>query len=179
MKALNMLFQMRYGSLLSSKRLQSTIQKCRGPLVETGQTQKATKWHKFWCDLKCIKSDIFKENVGQLLNLGHFETTKWKLRKIGWSRPEKSKLKKGWFGRKQNNTTLRVGKKQGVAEPFGLSLGHFLGLSWLLYLIWKRDIWAICWLKDFEFFQLNSYFLSIFLSRAGLMQVSSTFWADT
>ena len=26
------------------------------------------------------------------------------------------------FGNKQNNTTLRVGRKQGVAEPFGLSL---------------------------------------------------------
>ena len=44
------------------------------------------------------------------------------------------------FGTKQNNTTLRVGKKQGVAESFGLSLGHLSELSRLSYLIWKRDI---------------------------------------
>ena len=35
--------------------------------------------------------------------------------------PEKSKLEKGRFGSKQNNTTLRVGKRQVVAEHFGLS----------------------------------------------------------
>ena len=56
-------------------------------------------------------------------------------KKIGWPRPEKSKLEKGWFGSEQTNTTLRVGKKQGVAEHFGLSLGHFLELSRLSYLI--------------------------------------------
>ena len=75
------------------------------------------------------------ENVGQLLNLDHFETAKSNFKKIGWPRPEKSKLEKGWFGSKHSNTTLRVGKKHGVAEPFGLSLGHFLELSRLSYLI--------------------------------------------
>ena len=43
MKALNMPFQMRYGSLLSSKQWLSTIPKCRGHLVEASSTQKATK----------------------------------------------------------------------------------------------------------------------------------------
>ena len=179
MKALNMLFQMRYGSLLSSRRLQSTIQKCRGPLVEASPTPKATKWPKVWCGLKCIKSDIFKENVAQYLNLGHLETAKPFFKKIGWFRPEKSKLEKGWFGSKQDNSTLRVGKKHGVAEPFRLSLGHFWELSKLSYLIWKKDIWTICWFKIFEFFQTNCYFLSMFLSWAGLIKVRSTFWADT
>ena len=117
--------------------------------------------------------------MGQLLNLDHLDTAKWNFNEIGWPKPEKSKLEKGWFGSEENTSTLRVGKKQGVAEPFCLSLGHFLGLSWLLYLIWKRDIWAICWLKDFEFFQSNSYISGIFLSRAGLIQVSSTIWAVT
>ena len=82
MKALHMLFQMRYGSLLSSRRLQSTIQKCRGHLVEASPTPKATKWPKVWCGLKCIKSDIFKENVAQYLNLGHLETAKQISRKL-------------------------------------------------------------------------------------------------
>ena len=50
-------------------------------------------------------------------------------------RPEKLEFEKGWFESKQNHTTLRVDKKQGVAEPFGLSLGHFLELSKLSYLI--------------------------------------------
>ena len=47
-----------------------------------------------------------------------FGAMKIQFQKIGWSRPEKTKLEKGWFGSKQNNTTLRVGNKQGVAEPF-------------------------------------------------------------
>ena len=63
------------------------------------------------------------------------ETWKSNFKKFGWSRPEKPKLEKGWFGIKQNITTLRVGKKQGVAEPFGLSLGHLLELRRLSYLI--------------------------------------------
>ena len=158
MKALSMLFQMRYGSLLSSRKLQSTSPKCRGYLVEVGALKKATKWHKVWCGLKCTKSVIILKNMCQLLNLDHLETAKWNYKKIGWSRPEKFKFEKGWFESKQNNTTLRAGKKQGVAEPFGLSLGHFLELSRLSYLIWKRDIWAICRLNNLIFFQTNSYF---------------------
>ena len=63
-----------------------------------------------------------------MLNLNHFETTESNSKKIGWPRPEKPKLAKEWFGSEQNNITLRVGKKQRVAEPFGLSLGHFLEL---------------------------------------------------
>ena len=174
-----MLFQMRYGSLLSSRRLQSTIQKCRGHLVEASPTPKATKWPKVWCGLKCIKSDILKENVAQYLNLGHLETAKPIFKKIGWFRLEKSKLEKGWFGSKQDNSTLRVGKKHGVAEPFRLSLGHFLELSRLSYLIWKGDIWAICWSKNFEFFQPNRYFLNILLSGSGVYYRSSRFWSVT
>ena len=158
MKALSMLFQMRYGSLLSSRKLQSTSPKCRGYLVEVGALKKATKWHKVWCGLKCTKSVIILKNMGQLLNLDHLEKAKWNYKKIGWPRPEKLKFEKGWFESKQNNTTLRAGKKQGVAEPCGLSLGHFMELSRLSYLIWKRYIWSICWLKNFEFFKQIAIF---------------------
>ena len=56
--------------------------------------------------------------MDQYLNLGHLETAKSNFTKICWIRPEKLNIEKGWFGSKQNNTTLRVGKKQGVAEPF-------------------------------------------------------------
>ena len=126
LKALNMPSQMRHGSLLSSWKWQSINPKCRGPMVEASPTQKATKWHKVWWGLKGIKSDIFKENEVQKLNLGHFETTKWKTQKIGWSRPEKSKLEKGWFGSKQSNTTLRVDKKQGLLNL----LPCHLAISW-------------------------------------------------
>ena len=73
--------------------------------------------------------------MGQLLNLDHFKTSRTKFKEIGWSRPEKPKLEKGWFGSKHNSTTLRVGKKHGVAEPFGLSLSHSLELNRLSYLI--------------------------------------------
>ena len=73
--------------------------------------------------------------MGNLLNLNHLETARSNFKKDCWVRPEKPKLEKRWFGSKHNNATLRVGKKQGVAEHFGLSLGHFLGLSWLSYLI--------------------------------------------
>ena len=117
--------------------------------------------------------------MGQLLNLEHLETAQVIFKKIGWPRLEKSKLEKGWFGRKQSKSTLRVGMKQGVAEPFGLSLGHFLELSRLSYLIWKGDIWAICWSKNFEFFQPNRYFLNILLSGSGVYYRSSRFWSVT
>ena len=95
MKALNMLFQMRYGSLLSSRRLQSTIQKCRGHLVEAGTLQKATKYHKVWCDLKYTKSVKISKNMGQFLNLDHLEMSKSNFKKFCHSRPEQSKLEKG------------------------------------------------------------------------------------
>ena len=39
-------------------------------------------------------------------------------------------LKKRWFGCEQNNCTLRVGKKQGVAEPFFFKC--HLAISWSL-----------------------------------------------
>ena len=162
MKVLNMLSQMRYDNLFCSKKWLSTIPKCRGYLVEVGALQKATKWHKVWCGLKCTKSVIILKNMGQLLNLDHLETTKWNYKKIGWPRPEKLKFEKGWFESKQNHTTLRVDKKQGVAEPFGLSLGHFMELRWQSYLFWKRDIWAIRWLKIFEFFKQIAIFKAYF-----------------
>ena len=73
--------------------------------------------------------------MGLLINLDHLEAKKSDFKKIGQLRPEKSKFEKGWFSSKENNTTLSVGKKQGVAEPFGMSLGHFLELSRLSYLI--------------------------------------------
>ena len=75
-----------------------------------------------WC--KLIKSVIFLENTGLLSNLGLLETTKSNVKKVFWFRPDKSELEKGEIGREQNNTALRVGKKQGVPEPFKLSLGH-------------------------------------------------------
>ena len=64
------------------------------------------------------------ENVGWLLNLDHLETAKVNFKKIGWPRSEKSKLEKGWFGSKQDNSTLRVGKKHGVAVTW-----PFLGVE--------------------------------------------------
>ena len=64
--------------------------------------------------------------MGQLLNLEHLETAKSKFNKIGWSRPEKSKLEKGWFGSKPNNTTLRVGKKQELLNL----LDCHMAISW-------------------------------------------------
>ena len=100
--------------------------------------------------------------MSQLLNLGHLETTKPNFKKFGWSRPEKHKLEKGWFGSNQSNSTLWVGHKQGVSEPFGLSLGHFSEFSKLSYLIWKRGDWAICWLKNIDNCTTNIYFTSIF-----------------
>ena len=74
---------------------------------------------------------------------------------------------------------LWVGQTQRVPEPFGLWPGHFLELNKLAYLIWKRRVWAICWSKNFEFFQTKSYYLSIFLSGPGLLQVTSTFCSTT
>ena len=38
-------------------------------------------------------------------------------------------LEKGWFGSRQNNCTLRVGKKQGVADPFETVPWPFLGVE--------------------------------------------------
>ena len=46
-------------------------------------------------------------------------------KKVGKTRPEKSKLEKGWFGSKENNCKVRVAKKQRVHGPHGLSLNHF------------------------------------------------------
>ena len=179
MKALTILFHMRYGSLLSSMKWLSDRPKCWGHLVEARTTQRATKLHKVWCGLKCIKSVIFSENVGQLLNLGYLETTKSNFKKIDCFMPVKPNLEKGWFGSEQNNCTLWVCQTQRVPEPFGLSPGHFLELSKLWYLIWKRGVWAICWLKKFEFFQPNRYFLNLFLSGSRVYHRSSRFWSLT
>ena len=70
-----------------------------------------------------------------VIKFRQFGAMKIQFQKIGWSRPEKTKLEKGWFGRKQRKITLRVGRKQGVGEPFGLPLCHFLELSRLSYFI--------------------------------------------
>ena len=51
MKALNMLFQMRYGSLLSSKKWLRSVPKCRGHLVEASTLRKPknnTKFDEVW-----------------------------------------------------------------------------------------------------------------------------------
>ena len=64
--------------------------------------------------------------MGQLLNIEHLETAKSKFKKIGRSRPEKSKLEKGWFGSKESNTTLWDGKKQGLLNL----LDCHLTISW-------------------------------------------------
>ena len=63
MKALNILFQMRYGSLLSSMILLSTMPKCRGYLVEASKTQNAKKQHKVLCGFKGIKSLIYFQKM--------------------------------------------------------------------------------------------------------------------
>ena len=46
-----------------------------------------------------MKSITIFKNVGQLLNLGYLETSKSNFKKSCYSRPEKSKLEKVWFGR--------------------------------------------------------------------------------
>ena len=94
------------------------------------------------------------------------------LRSLGWGRHNSGK------NSKQNNST-GVMRKQGVPEPLCTSLGCFSELGKLSYLIWKRRVWAICWSKNFEFFQSKSYYLSIFLSSAGLLQVTFTFCSTT
>ena len=179
MEAMAIPFHLGYGRMICSKRLQSDRPKSWSMLVEAGALQRATKWHKVWCDLKCTKSVIILKIMVQLLNLDHLETTKWNYKKIGWPRPEKLKFEKGWFESKQNHTTLRVDKKQGVAEPFGLSLGHFMELRRLSYLIWKRRFRAICWYIFLNFFQANRYYLSMFLSCSRVCHISSTIWYVT
>ena len=67
-------------------------------LVEAGATQKAKKVHKVQCGLKDIKSVTFQKIMCQLLNLGHFETSKSNFKKNCQSRIENNKLEKGWFG---------------------------------------------------------------------------------
>ena len=115
----------------------------------------------------------------QMLNLDHLETRKSTFKKMCWFRPEKPKLEKGLFESKQNNTTLWVNKKQGVPEPYWLSLGHSSELSKLSYLIWKRDGWDICWSKNFEFCPTNRYFLNLFLIPSDLNQVAFIFCSVT
>ena len=115
----------------------------------------------------------------QLLNLGHFETSKSNFKKNCQSRIENIKLEKGWFGSRWSNFTLWDGQKVGAPEPFYLSLSHFSELSGLSYLIWKRGFRAICWSKIFEFFQPNRYFLNLFLSGSRGSHRSSRFWSLT
>ena len=64
--------------------------------------QNNTKFDEVWN----VLNQLYLENMGQLLNLEHLETAKSKFKKIGWTRPEKSKLEKGWFGSKESSTTL-------------------------------------------------------------------------
>ena len=154
MKGLNMLFQMRYGSLSSFKKWLRTVSKCRGTCRWSAQL-KEPKINTFDVVLKVLNLFYFGKNMGQMLNLDHLETRKSTFKKICFSRPEKPQLEKGLFESKQNNTTLWVNKKQGVPEPYWLSLGHSSELSKLSYLIWKRDGWAICWFKNFEFCPTN------------------------
>ena len=80
--------------------------------------------------------------------------------------------------RKENNSTGGEWK-QGVLEPFFMPLGCFSELGRLPYLIWERKVWAICWSKNLDYCPTDRYFLNIFLSRAGVYQMSSTFWAVT
>ena len=66
------------------------------------------------------------EKFGSVVKFRPFGDIKTNFKKIGWPRPEKSKLEKGWFGSKHSNTTLRVGKKQGLLNL----LACHLAISW-------------------------------------------------
>ena len=125
MKAQNILFQMRYGSLLCSKRLQSDRPKCRGHLVEASPTQKATKCANFDVAVsKCSRFNnwpIFSKSITDLVHFRPYQTlcyfvafwvllasTKWPLH-------------------------------------FGMVLSHCLEESKLPYLIWKGIFRAFIW----------------------------------
>ena len=53
-----------------------------------------------------MKSITILNILAQFLNLGHLETTKSNFKKILHSRPEQSKLEKGWFGSTLKSFTL-------------------------------------------------------------------------
>ena len=57
---------------------------------------------------------------------------------------------------RETNFTLSDGQKIWKPFPFDLSLGHFLDLSNLWYLIWKRRLGAIGWYKNMEYFPTDS-----------------------
>ena len=104
---------------------------------------------------------------------------KWNYKRIGWSKPEKSKFEKVWFCfLAKQHYTVSWQKTRGCRT--------FCTVSWPFHRVEQAIIphlkegYLSCLLtKKNCIFQTNGYFLSIFLSCAGLMHVSSTFWAVT
>ena len=69
--------------------------------------------------------------------------------------------------------------KKGLPQPFWLSLGCFLELGRLSYLIWKRTFRAIYWYKNFSYSPTDRYYLNVFWCPADLNKLPSTFWSAT
>ena len=123
--------------------------------------------------------NYFSRNFVSVVKFRLFGVTMTNFKKIGWTSPEKPKFKIGWLRGKHHNSTLWDGQKDGLPEPFCLSLHHFSGLRRLPYLIWKKNSRAICWLKDLEYLPTDRYFMIIFLSWSCLNHTASTFWVAT
>ena len=134
------------------------------------KTTQSLTWSKIY------KINLFSRKCVSGVKFRAFGDYKSNFKKIGWTSPEKPKSEKGWFGSKHNNSTLRVVQKEGLAEPFALSFYHVFGLRRLSYLILKRNVWAICWLKNLDYYPTDRYFITIFVSRAGVYKRRSTFW---
>ena len=116
--------------------------------------------------------------LGQLLNLVYHEILKPISRKYLEYGKRNFSWKKGGLGVSMTTVHCEISQKEGLAKPFCLSLG-FLELSRLSYLLWKRDIWAICSLKNLKYFLTDGYFLVICLSSPGIKLRNLTFWPAT
>ena len=110
-KALGILFKWVYGNMISNKRWLGDRPKCWRMHVNLGTTQKAKKIPKVLGGLNYMKSITIFKNVVQLLNLGYLETSKSNFKKSCYSKPEKSKLEKVWFGRNWRSFILWDGQK--------------------------------------------------------------------
>ena len=65
--------------------------------------------------------------------------------------------------------------KKGLPQPFWLSLGCFLELGKLSYLIWKRTFRAIYWYKNQDLCPTDRYFMIIFWRPAGVCKQPTLF----
>ena len=75
---------------------------------------------------------------------------------------------------KQNNHALMW--KQDVSLPLWLSLGCFLELGKLPYLIWKRASRATCWYKIQDHCPTDRYFIIIFWELLGSTKKVTFIW---